>query len=264
MASIQFDINSAQVTALQRTLLNVHGQFNWVAARAMTNAAKDTREAIRARILPMVEGGATTWTRRGLIVKFARPNDLTAMAGFQYGEGNWSDTEFTRKRGGIAAGRYMGVNASGGDRRPKSSELQLRRAGIIGNDQFLTPADGVRRDRYGNVPGGTIKSILSNVQAFTAEGSSQNTTRRSGGYFLMRRDEVGYSRQLDAEPAFIAQRIGRGKRGFKPAFFITDQPNYERRFPIQSVAQSAYRQAFPRHFQKGVQEELWHQFNKQR
>lgn len=264
MASIKLDINSAEVTALQRTLLNFYGQFNWVAAKAMTNAAKDTRDAIRTKILPMVQGGATTWTRRGLIVKYARQNDLTAMAGFQYGEGNWSDTDFTRKSGGVAAGRYMGVNASGGDRRPKSSELQLRRARLIGNDQFITPA-GVRRDRYGNVSGGTIKSILSNVQAFTAEGSNQNTTKRSGSYFIMRRDEAGYSRwQLGAEPVFIAQRVGRGKRGFKPVFFITDQPNYERRFPIQSVAQSAYSQAFPLHFQKGVQDELEYQFKKQR
>jgi len=289
VAGIQFTIDTAELNQAQVTLSRLMGQFEWITARAMTTAAKASRDAIRQDILPKVKGGATAWTKRGLIVEFARPDSLKSQAGFQYGEGKWTDSAFSRKAGGVPAGRYMGINAGGGDRRPKGFELQLRRAGAIGRGDFAVPRSnwsGV--NKQGNVQGATYQRMLSRVRAFTAEGSSQNaasgagsrrsaTGRAASDYFMARGDEAGISRwQLGARPAFIAERAGKGpkggtgkgsgkrgrpqtvgyKRGFIPAIsIVNDAPNYERKFPIQSVAMREYRRVFPIAWQEGFARE---------
>lgn len=246
------------------------GQYEWIAARAMTEGVKASKAGIARDIFPKIKGGPTPWTRSGLIARYARNDDLRAMAGFQYGEGKWEDSAFSRKGGGIPSGRYMGLNASGGDRRPKSTEVRLRRAGVIGNDQFITPnASTVRLNAQGNVSGAEYVRLLTRLRAMQAEGSSQDAPRGAGSrgrsaakrrqsdYFLMRYEGGRPSRwQLGAEPAFIAKRVGRNGRGFKPAFWITDQPNYERRFNIQGVALREFNRVFPKEFEAGVMKEL--------
>lgn len=252
---------------MAKTLAAFMGQYEWIAARAMTEGVKAAKAGIARDIFPKIKGGPTPWTRRGLIARYARKDDLRAMAGFQYGDGNWNDSAFSRKSGGTPAGRYMGVNASGGDRRPKSTEVRLRRAGVIGSDQYITPnANTVRLNAQGNVSGAEYVRLLTRLRAMQAEGSSQDTPRgpgsrgrsaakrRQSDYFLMRYEGGRPSRwQLGAEPAFIAKRVG---RGFKPAFWITDQPNYERRFNIQGVAMREFNRVFPKEFEAGVMKEL--------
>ena len=284
MAGVVFTVDTTELNQLQVSLSRMMGQFEWITARAMTTAAKASREAIRREILPMVQGGATPWTKRGLIVSYAKPTDLRAMAGFQYGEGKWTDSAFSRKAGGTPAGRYMGINASGGDRRPKSFEVRLRQAGQIGRGDFVVP-----RSRWGalnaqgNVANTKYNQILSRVRA--ASGSLGNAPQGAGSrgrsgrsrasldYFVARGDDSGISRwQLGSKPVLIAQRAGKGpkggtgkgsgkrgrpqtigyRRGFVPAMsIVNDAPNYERRFPIQSVAMREYRRVFPEAWRAG-------------
>jgi len=284
MAGVDLTIDTTELNQLQVRLSRAMGQFEWITARAMTTAAKASRDAIRRQILPMVKGGATPWTKRGLIVSFAKPTELRAMAGFQYGEGKWTDSAFSRKAGGIPAGRYMGVNAGGGDRRPKSFEVRLRQAGQIGRGDFVVP-----RSRWGalnaqgNVSNTKYNQILSRVRA--ASGSLGNAPQGAGSrgrsgrarasldYFVARGDDSGISRwQLGSRPLMIAERAGKGpkggtgkgsgkrgrpqtvgyRRGFVPAMsIVNDAPNYERRFPIQSVAMREYRRVFPTAWRDG-------------
>ena len=278
MASVSLTVEAAGVSALNVAVSRMIGQYEWIAARAMTNAAKAARSAIASEILPKVKGGATAWTRRGLIVRFASPKSLRAQAGFQYGEGQWSDSEFTRKAGGVAAGRYMGLLASGGDRRPKSTELKLRRAGLIRSDQFVTPASsGVRLNSAGNLSGPEYQRILSRVKAASGSGFTSNASssgrsrsRRAQSDYFVRYGQVGEGAR------YIAARTGPGpkggtgkgtrqrgrpqtvgyKRGFVPALFVVDQPNYERKFDIRSVALREYSRVFPAEFEKALMAEL--------
>jgi hypothetical protein len=290
MASVSLSVDSAGITQLEQFVARTMGQYEWITARAMTTAAKASRDAIRREILPKVQGGPTAWTKRGLIVQFAKPDSLRSQVGFQYGEGRWEDGAFARKAGGIPAGRYMGINASGGDRRPKGFEVQLRRAGVIGRGDFVVPVSTWRGiNPQGNVKGGTYKQILSRLRANTTEGSDQNAPRGAGSrgrsgrrraatdYFVARGDDSGISRwQIGTQPLYIAERTGAGpkggtgkgsgkpgrpqtvgyKRGFTPAIGITrDAPNYERKFPIQSVAMREYQRVFPQAWRAGFERE---------
>ena len=284
MAGVDLTIDTTELNQLQVRLSRMMGQFEWITARAMTTAAKASRDAIRRQILPMVKGGATPWTKRGLIVSFAKPTELRAMAGFQYGEGKWTDSAFSRKAGGTPAGRYMGVNAGGGDRRPKSFEVRLRQAGQIGRGDFVVPrSQWGALNAQGNVSNTKYNQILSRVRA--ASGSLGNAPQGAGSrgrsgrarasldYFVARGDDSGISRwQLGSRPLMIAERAGKGpkggtgkgsgkrgrpqtvgyRRGFVPAMsIVNDAPNYERRFPIQSVAMREYRRVFPTAWRDG-------------
>ena len=174
---IRFEVDTKQFNNAMTSLLTAWQQMDWVTAKAMTTAAIDAKKAIADQIFPMIKGGPSPWTKRGLIVKYATKDDLTVMAGFQYGEGKWTDSAFDRKAGGVPAGRYMGVNASGGDRRAKAFELALRRAGAINGDQFVVPNEKVMKvNAQGNVSGPQYQQVLSRLGALTTTG---NTTKAS-------------------------------------------------------------------------------------
>ena len=270
MISLTADISG--LTKLERFVLAYRGRINHVTAYAINDAGKAAKQAVADRILPLIKGGPTNWTKRGLIHTFAKPANLQSWVGFHYGKGEIEDSNFTPKANGIPSGRYMGINARGGDRRPKSTELQLRRSGVIRSNDFITPAKGgVRIDARGNVSGPAYQQMISRMRGFSADGSDQNSGASKRGkidYFL-RRD-------LGAAEGFIAKRVGsrprgntgkgsgrRGRpatvrypRGFRPAFWIVDQPNYERRFPIRPTIEASFNRAFPPALRARVEYEM--------
>lgn len=150
----------------------------------------------------------------------------------------------------------------------------MRNAGLIRSDQFITPADsGVTLDPQGNLPGSEYRRILSRVKAASGPGydASSSTSKRSRA---KRADSDFFIRygQLGEGARYIARRIGEGpkggtgkgsgkpgrpqtvgyKRGFVPALFITDQPNYERKFNVHEIALAEYRRTFPGEFRRAL------------
>lgn len=289
----QIGIDTLQIDAAQRQILSTYGQLEWVVARAMTTAAKAAKAEVAKQILPMIQGGPTPWTRRGLIATFASPQNLSTFVGFQHGAGEIGDQgQATFKGGGTPSGRYMELQTSGGDRRPKSTELRLQRAGILRDGQYLVPFSNnkaIKVDARGNVSGAQYTQVLSRLRAMQAAGSGQDAPvgkgsrgrsgrkRGSNDFFLLRGDSSGPTRwQLGSDPLAIVKRDGPGpkggtgrgthqrgrpqtvgyKRGYVSAFAVIDQPNYERRLPINRVILDAYHSAFGVAFQKGYEAEL--------
>jgi hypothetical protein len=294
MAGITFTVDTSEISKMSKALAVMMGQHEWITARAMTTAAEAAKARVAVEVFPMIKGGPTNWTKRNLIGSYASPKNLTSQVGFQYGEGNFTDSAFTRKAGGVPSGRYIGLNARGGDRRPKATELGLRRAGLIGNNQFITPPStsstaggGVKLNAQGNLSGGEYQRILSRMRALP--GGIGNAPRGAGSrgrsgkgrkendYFMLRGTGGRPSRwQLGAEPMAVARRAGTGpkggtgkgsgnpgrpqtvgyRRGFVRALFVVDQPNYERRVPVQSIAMREYQRVFNQAYEAGVRAEL--------
>ena len=271
---LTFDVDTAPVDGMSSFTARLLGQYEWITAKAMTRSASKAKQALREQILPRIKGGATPWTTKGLMSSMATPDNLVALVGWNYGDGKFTEQGFTQKGIGVPSGRYMERLASGGDRQPKSSELALRRAGVIRRDQFITPASGGIKIQQpsGNVLGGHYKQVLSGV-GVNYSGSGGATTRtatKQRASFFTRYGEVGEGAM------YIARRIGdrpqgnTGKgsgnpgrprtvgypRGFVPALFVMDVPNYERRFDIQGIALRAFRDAFPVEFNKELMTEV--------
>ena len=268
---LAFRVETAQVGRLARSLAAIHGQHEQITARAMIRATRASKEAVRQKIFPLIQGGPTRWTERGLIGIYG--NRQSAI-GFNYGDGSLSDLGFTSKGIGVPSGRYMGVNARGGPRDDKSTEVSLKRFGKIWGDRYIVPApdsDANKFDKHGNISGSEYKKMLSRVRAseFGSAPKGKGSRGRSGkkraqdDYFIMKKGGV---------PTYIAKRSGYGpmggtgkgsnkpgrpmsvgyKRGFDVAFFITKRPQYKRRFPIQSVAWREYQRVFPLEYQKAL------------
>ena len=261
---IDFKVDSVQLSRMSRMVAELHGQHQRIQIRAMIAATKASKAAVAQKIFPMIQGGPTPWTRRGLIGIYG---NQTSAIGFNYGEGSLNDLGFTFGSSGTPSGRYMGINASGGGRPAKSTEKSLRRYGKIYSNRFIVPAedsDANKFDQYGNIPGPIYKQMLSRLRAseFGSAPKGKGSRGRSGkkkaqtDYFIMQTNRTMY----------IAKRSGHGpkgnpggkgrpkgigyRRGFDVAFFITQQPQYRPWFPIRSVAWREYQRVFPIEYDK--------------
>lgn len=252
---IRLDVDTSEVTALQRSLASVIGKQDKITAIAMSKAAASAKDKLASTVLPRIQGGPTSWTTRGLRYWRADRDRLVAAVGWNYGENSPTDIGFTPKGRGVPSGRYMGVLGGGGDRRPKSTELSMRRAGVIRSDQFIVPASsGATLNDQGNMPGAEYRRILSRIKAAAGPGYTSNATgskrsrrRRAQSDYFVRYGQPGEGAM------YVAKRVG---RGFVPALFVTDQPNYERKFDIQGIAWSEYRRVFPGEFSRALRAEL--------
>lgn len=64
----------------------------------------------------------------------------------------------------VGPDQYLGVQILGGETGgPRRSEKALQRAGIIGPDTVWVPATGVKLTAEGNVPGGTISAMITDL-----------------------------------------------------------------------------------------------------
>jgi len=247
---ITFEVDTSEITAMEKSLALLIGKYDKITAIAMSKAAAAAKDKLATNVLPRIQGGPTNWTVRGLRYWRADRDRLVAAVGWNYGDNSPTDIGFTPKGRGVPSGRYMETLSRGGDRRPKSTELSMRRAGLIRGDQFITPASkGVTLDAQGNLPGAEYRRILSRIKAAgpgytsNATGSKRSRRRRAQSDFFVRYGQIGEGAM------YVARRVG---RGFVPALFITDQPNYERKFDIHGIAWAEYRRVFPGMFRAAL------------
>jgi hypothetical protein len=271
---IRLEADASEIPPLERAAAIAIGKLDKISAIAMTRAAAKAKDRLASTVLPRILGGPSQWTVRGLRYWRADRDRLVSAVGWNYGDNSPTDIGFTPKGRGTPSGRYMQILARGGDRQPKSTELAQRRAGLIRSDQFITPASsGVTLDPQGNLPGSEYRRILSRVKAASGPGydassstSKRSRAKRAASDYFIRYGELGEGAR------FIARRIGEGpkggtgkgsgkpgrpqtvgyKRGFVPALFITEQPNYERKFNIHQIAWDEYRRTFPGEFRRAL------------
>ena len=297
--AITFTVDWSQITGLETFAARVMGQFDWITSIAMTKATKAAHAALKDQVLPQIEGGPAPWTLRGLIWIGARPDNLVSKVGWNFGEasrnldgslriGGNTDalTDLgadTMKGMGVPSGRYMSVQAGGGERPAKSTELALWRQALLPEGRYIVPNLEViprgMQDRYGNVKGPYYMQMLtrlgveyqgsiSKVRGAGSRGRS-NAKLAATDFVLM----GGIGR--DAK--YIAIRsgpgpqggtgIGTGKRGrpqtvgyqrgIRPAFQITRRPpRYQGRYDIQGIAERAFNAAFPVEWSKLLDKEF--------
>jgi hypothetical protein len=274
VAGIQISIDTSDLRKADLWLATITGNLDFVSSRAITATAKSIHANLKRR-LPNAVTKPTSWTTRGLLVRYATRANPTAAVGFNYGGGSFD--EVGRMSGmGVPSGRYMDVLARGGIRSAKSTELGLRRTGLIRSNQFITPGGyGIGKpNSFGNVTGGNYQRLLSGLGANRDQGVTSNAPKGPGsrGRTAAKRREVDLfiDRRKDG---MIAQRYGKGpkggtgkgtgnpgrpqtvgyRRGFRPAFWITDQPHYQVRFPVRVIAEAQFKAEVGGHFRQALE-----------
>ena len=182
----------------------------------------------------------TPFTMASLYVKSAKKSDLTAYV--------WVKD---RQR------RYMLTEIEGGPRNVKGFEALLIRAGIMPSGWYAVPASGAPLDQYGNVSGGLIGKLLSQLQA--ARESLQNESlakkqrrnRRNnqvGSFFAI---QVGQTSHL--RPGIYMRQSATSRGGIVPIFiFVSRAPAYRARFDFYGVGARMARQRFPLEFDRAI------------
>lgn len=210
-------------------------QVPFVTAYALTKTAQDIREEER-RVMAEVFDRPTRFTLNSLFVRPATKANLSAEVYFKEGFGS------------VPAWRYLGPQVEGGPRRHKSFERALIRAGVMRADEFAVPGAGVNLDQHGNMRGGEITRILSQLNAspdptqnIGARGPRRRSRRNAGRYFLLRGRGA---------PDGIYHR-GSG-REIKPVLIFVRSPQYSKRFPFYETARRVFDQRFAARFREGM------------
>ena len=298
---IRFEVDTRDLDKLTKWAALATGKFDKIMAIAMSQSAKAAKEQLATRVLPQIQGGATAWTRQGL--RYWRADRsrqqparisgigtarMVAGVGWNYGDNTPEDLGYTPKGMGVPSGRYMELQATGGSRKPKSTELALRRAGLIRSGQFVSPfsqkaqrAGGLTVNKQGNVPGPEYRQILSRLKVETP-GSTQSASgagsrgrtaakKRSTDYFMLSRNGMAeyIARRAGAKP-----KGGTGKgthnpgrpqtvgyqRGFVRALHIMDSaPQYRPRFDIHQIAWATFSATFGPEFRQALEAEVFKQ-----
>jgi hypothetical protein len=282
VTAINISLDTRDIRKADLWLASMTGQLDFVASRAISATAKSIHTNLKGR-LPGAVNKPTSWTNRGLLVRYATRANPTAAVGFNYGDGSFADAG--RMSGmGTPAGKYMDVLARGGARSAKSTELSLRRAGLMRSGQFITPAGyGIGKpNAAGNISGGNYQRLLSRLRANRDIGTTSNAPMGAGsrGRTAAKRKEIDLFIDRRKGGA-IMQRMGKGpkggtgkgtnqrgrpqttgyRRGIKAAFWIVNSPRYRIQFPVRQIAEAQFKAEIGGHFRQALE---WAQKNPKR
>lgn len=99
------------------------------------------------------------------VSQFARRDRLETKTGFK-------DTFASIRFDPVAD--TLQPHIDGGLRRPKRSEIRLRRFGILKQNEFLVPSRTAPLDRFGNIRRGIMQKILADLGSFADRGFDGN------------------------------------------------------------------------------------------
>jgi hypothetical protein len=156
---------------------------------------------------------------------------------------------------GTPPAKYLLAQVFGGTRRHKAFENRLMDAGVLPRGMYAVPGKGATLDAFGNLSGGTINALLSQLRA--RHDSAQNESAESAGRRRRRQAKRGeragdyFAPRPGSHLApGVYQRVSTGfGSGLKAILHFVRPPSYEVRFQIFGLAEGTYRQQFPFHFE---------------
>lgn len=230
----------ADIRGAIRKLKLAQSQVPYATAMALTKTAKIVQEDLQREINRSFDN-PTPFTQNSLRVQSATKSRLISRVFVK---------DYASK--GNAASKWLLPGVVGGQRNAKGFERLMQRNGVMPNGWYAMPTKYIARDAYGNVPGGVIVKILSQLQASRDPGTNEklatkkkrNRKQRSGRYFDI---QPGRSHL----PPGIYERLSTGfGSGARPVFiFTTKRPTYKQRFKFYERGQAIARVEFPQQFE---------------
>lgn len=245
--TMQYDVRADIKQAVKALEGLRKDQIPFATAYALTKTAQEAKKNIEADIRRVFDR-PTPYTQKGVWIKAATKARLFAKVYLK-------DESFK----GVPADRYLIHQIRGTSRQLKGFERLLQRSGVMPDGWFAVPTNAAPLDQYGNVPGGIITRILSQLQASRdslaneTPASKTRTMRRKGRrpsrYFVA---YPGRAKTRHLTPG-IYERIGFGfGDSIRPIFIYTAQaPKYRRVLRFDETVQAAVRDDLPRMFEQG-------------
>lgn len=237
----RFDVRKTVDTltpALDRFL---NEQHPFALSLALNATAFGVRQDIQAD-MRRIFANPVRWTLGGVRYSKATKKALTA-------------TVFISEDGGkgIAPAKYLLAEVEGGQRRAKRMERALQAKGLLPAGWYAVPSRDLPLDEYGNVKGGLVSRILSDLGAFSEAGytanrvtkrkarSSGRTFKRSSRYFSVAPGGRG-------QPGIYTITAG----GVRPVFIYVREARYVQRFPFDELAYGHAQKRFAGEYDKAM------------
>lgn len=203
---------------------------------AMTRTAKFAEKKIQEEI-PRVFDRPTPFTKKATYVQPATKQRRYAMVYIR-----------EQEKGRVAPIRYLQAEIYGGTRGRKSFEKRLVEAGKMPPKSYVVPGAAAPLDKYGNIPGGQIQRILSDLHAQfdptqnTPAKGARGRKRNRGSFYFSTWPPNGRSQHL--KPGIYL----RTPEGLKPIMAFVRGPRYRRRLRFFEIADQSARSRFPIEF----------------
>lgn len=237
--TVQGDISQIEqhLSALARD------QVPFATVLALTRTAKFVQAKIREEI-PRAFDRPTPFTINSTYVQPATKQRRYAMVYIKEAE-----------KGRVAPIRFLQPQIYGGPRGRKSFEKRLVEAGKMPPNSFAVSAQGADLDKYGNIRGGQITKILSDLQAQfdTTQNSSPASrakrlrSRRKRASFYFSTWPPSPKTQHLKPGVYLRTLFGFGS-SIKPVLIFVRRTSYRRRLRYFEIADQTARIRFPYEF----------------
>ena len=230
---IKIDIKS-DVENVKAKLKHFQREIPFAIASGLTSVGKIVKENERQTILHVFQGPVAR-TRSSVYLRWATKTNQSALV--------WIVEDAAK---GTPPVKYLMPEIESGYRNKTRFERALERAGILGAREYVVPSKYAKLNASGNVTAGTYTRVLSQLRASPDPGQNRTGSARS----KKSRSAAAYFYQRTGTARGIWERRG---RAVKPLFvFVTDRPNYRRRFDFYGVANKTAARHLPREFEKAV------------
>lgn len=250
---------TADLTRVQQMLTSLQqDQIPFATAYALTETAKAAQKEV-TKEMGRVFDRPTKFTLNSTWIKAAKKKDF-GTANF-YAEVKIQDTV---KDSSTKPVQWLAAEIRGGPRKLKGVEVLLRAKGLLPSGMYMVPTKFAPLDGYGNVSGGQINMILSQLQARneynldkneTAKAKKQRNSQRYRGKRVLTRYFAvvpGQARTAHLAPG-IWERINAGNfvgplqranGSIRPIFlYVPQAPSYSKRLDFDRIVmQTAYSQ----------------------
>jgi hypothetical protein len=239
-------VDSVKVSGIadvQQALAAIPGEFRRAARNALNDTARDVLKHIEGEI-PKVFHRPTRQVRRPFFLQKAEKDNLVA-------ELRMKDV-FTTSSGASVIENVLTPHIPGypATRQSKSLEVQLRRKGLLGANQFLVPSRTMRLDRNGNVSGGQAQKMLADLNAYTYEGAPNATFDNKVRYIW---GSVQPRNGKRITGIWLRARWQSRKPGALAMLVVDGAPQYRKRFRLHDTAQQHVDRVMPMHLQLAVE-----------
>ena len=230
---LSIDTRTTSVKELLAQLRDVPQRIvPYATSTALTRAAMAARDDL-GLLMQRVFVNPTAYTLNSMYVSPATAKSLTASV----------HVKNVTSRGGTLPENYLWPEVEGGARKAKRTELALRYAGWLpaGWIVVTTKAAAPLLDDSGDLPGATIRRILTAIGASTKKASKRTQKAAAKEFFAIAPDQArGRLR------AGVYRREGR--KAIPILRFTATQARYAQRLGFAAQAQKTAERVFPREF----------------
>lgn len=167
---MDYSIDTRQLDALRRSYARFSDRrFNAGLATALTKTAQAVRTAQVAEMRDVFDR-PTPRTLGAVFVSPASAARLEARVGV-------ADNPFSQGGAGRAPIKYLRWQIGGGARTLKAFERRLVSAGAMPDDMRAVPGRGARLDAFGNISGGQLRQMFSQLRIELSSGAKSTLTR---------------------------------------------------------------------------------------